>query len=57
MHWFTLDWWKYLFEHYRNQTPTWRQVFCRARGHGDVVWYTMGFEPDMHCRRCGEDIG
>lgn len=31
---------------------------CRTVGHADVVWYDVnGLEPDMHCRRCGEDLG
>jgi hypothetical protein len=36
----------------------WRRLLCRFFGHPGVVWYTMsGLEPDMHCRRCDEDLG
>lgn len=31
---------------------------CGWNGHGTVVWYNAGgYEPDMHCERCGEDLG
>lgn len=32
---------------------------CRWRGHpAGVVWMNVGgFEPDMTCRGCGEDLG
>lgn len=34
------------------------QWLCMMNGHGKVGWYNPGgFEPDMHCERCGEDIG
>jgi hypothetical protein len=36
-----------------------RALLCRMRGHRcGVVWYNMsGYEPDMHCRNCGDDLG
>ena len=31
---------------------------CMWNGHSSVVWYNPnGMEPDMHCQRCGEDLG
>lgn len=31
---------------------------CGWNGHSDIFWFNPGeFEPDMHCKRCGEDIG
>lgn len=37
-----------------------RRMVCRLYGHQPhgVVWYNPGgFEPDMSCRNCGEDLG
>lgn len=34
------------------------RCLCRARNHpAGVVWYSSGYEPDMTCRECGEDLG
>lgn len=34
------------------------QWACERSGHAGVVWYNPnGFEPDMHCKRCGKDLG
>jgi hypothetical protein len=53
MKWLTLWWWRYLFG-----SRDWENFWCRARGHPGPVWYTLSRdEPDMHCRRCGEDLG
>ena len=81
MKWFTLSWWKYLFESpmpiYRSEwrnSENWLECFwlvwgeikesvirfrCRARGHKcGVWWYTSnGYEPDMHCKDCGDNLG
>lgn len=62
MHWFRVDWWKYLLErrrgdrHYRGVLLT---FLCRARGHPFGVWWynPNGLEPDMHCKNCGDDLG
>jgi hypothetical protein len=52
--WLTLWWWRYLFRDCRD----WENFWCRARGHPGPVWYTLyRDEPDMRCRRCGEDLG
>lgn len=35
-----------------------KREMCGRSGHASVVFYNpMGFEPDMTCTRCGEDIG
>ncbi len=62
MKWFTLNWWKYLFEkreHCSKDIPMISVIICRARGHPcGVVWYNLnGLEPDMHCKNCGDDLG
>ena len=63
MHWFTIDWWRYILqpvdvvdEGLRFRI---RAYICRARGHPHgVVWYnTNGLEPDMTCKNCGDDLG
>lgn len=62
MRWFTLSWWKYLFKK-RNFTYGYigmiRTIICRIKNHPcGVVWYnSLGIEPDMHCKNCGDDIG
>lgn len=34
------------------------RILCRARGHAGVGWFNPnGYEPDMTCTRCGEDLG
>lgn len=32
---------------------------CRWRGHPKGVWWmnSCGFEPDMHCKGCGQNLG
>lgn len=67
MHWFTRSWWRYLFAPVpRNRygffgrlRDRWTSFICRARGHPyGVVWYNpSGFEPDMTCKNCGDDLG
>lgn len=60
MHWINIDWWKYLLSEPSScEDSRWRAFWCRARGHPyGVVWYTLyGYEPDMHCKNCGDDLG
>ncbi len=35
------------------------QWLCERGGHAPgVVWFNSGgLEPDMHCKRCGRDLG
>ena len=58
MHWFTWAWWAYLLAK-KPPDYSWRAVIvCRARGHpGGVRWYSAGFEPDMRCWGCGDNLG
>lgn len=52
--WFNPNFWMYLF---KNNSGI-KNIICRARGHGKVVWYNPNkLEPDMRCRICGEDLG
>ncbi len=63
MHWFTIDWWKYILQPVDVSDEGFsfrvRAYICRARGHPyGVVWYnTNGLEPDMTCKNCGDDLG
>jgi hypothetical protein len=64
MHWFTIAWWKYVLAHVDTRYNDewfyrWRVYFCRIRGHpyGVVFYNPNGYEPDMTCRNCGEDLG
>ncbi len=42
------DWWLTKFG----------QWVCERKGHPGVVWFNPNaLEPDMHCDRCGKDIG
>lgn len=36
-----------------------RAVRCRILGHpcGTEYYNPRGYEPDMHCRNCGDDLG
>jgi len=62
--WITKDWWKYVVEHvelYNNDNELFffQHMWCRATGHPcGVWWYNMGgYEPDMHCQYCNDDLG
>lgn len=58
MHWFTIEWWKYLFAKPAKDTNLITAVLCRMIGHKGVVYYNpYGLEPDMHCKKCGDDLG
>lgn len=51
--WLQPSWYSYL-----GQSKSFRNLWCRIRNHPNgVVWYNMGWEPDMHCKDCGEDLG
>ena len=60
--WFLPSWYKYLFakrDRWCGDAGLVRTFICRARNHpAGVVWYNPnGFEPDMHCKNCGDDLG
>jgi hypothetical protein len=57
--WFQLWWWRYLSEP-RARGNSWPCVlWCRMRGHpaGEVFYNSGGFEPDHHCKTCGDNLG
>lgn len=64
--WFSKDWWKYLLEPINdswmdnnNIISKTKVAWCRANGHpcGVIYWNPGGYEPDMRCRNCGDDLG
>lgn len=59
MQWFSKNLYQYLFAPRDPDTLWWRVVLCRYWGHPHpVVWYNAsGWEPDMHCTNCGDDLG
>ena len=58
MYWLTLSWWKYLLEPKSEDVSWWTVFWCRAKGHAGVSFYDVsGYEPDMHCKNCGDDLG
>jgi len=66
MRWVSLFWWRYLLSglwvRWRHDNWKLRElpgvVLCRLHGHPcGVVWHNPGgFEPDMTCRKCGDDL-
>lgn len=66
MKWLSRDWWAYLLEKpERNRDGAigrlrdwWTSILCRLKGHPyGVVWFNVGgYEPDMHCKNCGDDL-
>jgi hypothetical protein len=59
--WFDADWFRYLFDPYEGRHyKGWLGIlWCRLKGHpnGTVYYNPNGFEPDNHCKDCGEDLG
>ena len=54
MRWFSIWWWRYLFE---DNTGI-RNILCRAKGHKGYIWFNPhGTEPDYRCHNCKEDLG
>jgi hypothetical protein len=53
--WFTRPWWSYLLTGCKG----WGHFWCRVRGHPSGVWWHNpgGYEPDMRCKDCGENLG
>lgn len=56
-----LEWWKYLFSPYKGRHyKSWLGIlWCRVQGHPNgTIYYDSGaWEPDNHCKDCGEDLG
>lgn len=60
MVWFSRLWYKYLFteldwcDGYLHKLKV---IHCRIKGHpAGPVWYSSGFEPDMSCKNCGDEL-
>lgn len=53
--WLTTNWWHYLLDDCEN----WNQFRCRMKGHphGVVYYNPSGYEPDMSCKDCGDELG
>lgn len=62
-YWLSLSFWSYvLTSNKRNEVGLvnyFRSVKCRFKSHPcGVEWYnSIGLEPNMHCKNCGEDLG
>jgi len=58
--WFYIWWYRYLFEKRNRKYASWpTTIWCRIRNHPEGVWWynPNGFEPDMRCKNCGDDLG
>jgi hypothetical protein len=60
-YWFTKSWWQYLLAKPTDPTYTnwFNRTLCRMHGHPEGPWYynANGFEPDMTCKNCGDELG
>lgn len=68
-YWLSVWWYRYLLSYPRygwwdrNIRYTLDNIYtileCRTNNHPcGVVWFNpSGFEPDMHCKMCGDDLG
>lgn len=62
--WFSLWWYEYLFSfdqfsgmYGASLTEKLVCIWCRLKGHpSGPVWYSSGFDPNMQCKDCGEDL-
>ena len=55
---FNIKFLKYLFEKKSKEYNWFKVIKCRFNGHKcGVIWYSNGLEPDMHCKKCGDDLG
>lgn len=50
--------WAYILSPPAEDTRRWTAIWCRWRGHPNGVYYYNpgGFEPDMHCKGCHDDL-
>ena len=61
--WVLLDksMWQYLLEPKSTDTDRSKLavMWCRFNAHPAGVWWynPSGYEPDMHCKNCGDDLG
>ncbi len=54
--------WEYILykrSNYYGDVGWLKTIWCRITNHKcGIVWYNPnGFEPDMHCKRCGDNLG
>lgn len=62
MKWFRFDWYKYLFSNLSEFDDGYfhklQVIYCRMKGHpAGPVWYNpSGWEPDMTCKNCGDQL-
>jgi hypothetical protein len=56
LRWFSLQWWEYLLSNLGDKPVN--RLVCRIKGHPcGPIYYTMtGFEPDMRCKNCGDEL-
>jgi hypothetical protein len=57
---FSRDWWQYMMEpNHSGDRSRLAVMWCRMRGHPHGVWWynVGGYEPDMHCKTCGDNLG
>jgi hypothetical protein len=56
---FTRDWWRYILAPRAWDTSLWSASVCRWRGHpcGTIFYNPNGYEPDNHCKNCGDNLG
>jgi len=55
---FDYYWWKYVFEKPCYGSSWLRSIWCRINKHprGPVYYNPTGFEPDMTCKDCGDEL-
>jgi len=58
--WFSIWWYKYLFAKPSNyfDVSWFTAIWCRLRNHpAGVVYYNpSGWEPNYHCKNCGDEL-
>lgn len=60
MKWLDINWYRYLFSPFddKKYCSWWKHIWCRMNGHPSGPWYynANGFEPDMRCKDCGDEL-
>lgn len=56
--WFDIWWYKILFAKPARDTGWLKAIWCRLRNHpaGIVYYNPSGFEPNYHCKNCGDEL-
>ena len=59
--WLSKRWWDYILQpkDSRSDISKFKVIWCRIRGHRAGVWWenTSGYEPNMHCKNCEDNLG